>query len=63
MSVTHEAMTGECAADYAAASGYFEAVAPLSRPAAIAALSRKSRFSPALISLIVIFMPSSGAIA
>ena len=38
MSVTHDAITGECAADYAAVSGYFEAVAPLSRPAAIAAL-------------------------
>jgi acetolactate synthase I/II/III large subunit len=38
MSVTHEAMTGECAADYGAVSGYFAAVAPLSRPAAVAAL-------------------------
>jgi acetolactate synthase I/II/III large subunit len=38
LSVTHDAMTGDCAADYAAVSGYFEAVAPLSRPAAVAAL-------------------------
>jgi acetolactate synthase I/II/III large subunit len=39
LSVTHDAMTGECTADYAGVSGYFEAVAPLSRPAAIAALN------------------------
>src|SRR5450631_901382 len=38
LSVTHDAMTGDCAPDYAAVSGYFEAVAPLSRPAALAAL-------------------------
>src|SRR5262245_20537104 len=38
LSVTHDVMTGECTADYAGVSGYFEAVAPLSRPVAIAAL-------------------------
>jgi acetolactate synthase I/II/III large subunit len=38
LSVTHDAMIGECAAEYAGVSGYFESVAPLSRPAAEAAL-------------------------
>jgi acetolactate synthase I/II/III large subunit len=38
LSVTYDAMTGDCAADYTGVSGYFEAVAPLSRPAAVAAL-------------------------
>src|SRR4249920_1184149 len=39
LSVTHDVMTGQCTADYAGVSGYFEAVAPLSRPAAVAALN------------------------
>ena len=54
LSVTHDAMTGDCAADYTAVSGYFEAVVPLSRPAAVAALDllgtatgQKSRSWPA----------------
>ena len=38
LSVTHDGMTGECAADYAPVSDYFVAAAPLSRPAAQAAL-------------------------
>src|SRR5262245_23984172 len=38
LSVTHDVITGECAADYATISDYFKAVAPLSRPAAEAAL-------------------------
>ena len=43
LSVTHDVMSGECTADYAGVSGYFEAVAPLSRPAAVAALNLLDR--------------------
>ena len=38
LSLTHDVITGECAVDYATVSDYFKAVAPLSRPAAEAAL-------------------------
>jgi acetolactate synthase-1/2/3 large subunit len=39
LSLTHDVITGECAADYATISDYFAAVASLSRPAAEAALN------------------------
>jgi acetolactate synthase-1/2/3 large subunit len=39
LSLTHDVITGECAADYATISGYFAAVTSLSRPAADAALN------------------------
>jgi acetolactate synthase I/II/III large subunit len=39
LSLTHDVITGECEADYATVSDYFEAVAPLSRPAAEAVLN------------------------
>jgi len=38
LSLTRDAIVGECAADYATVFDYFEAAAPLSRPAAEAAL-------------------------
>jgi acetolactate synthase-1/2/3 large subunit len=38
LSLAHDVMTGECKADYAAVSPYFKGVAPLSAPAAVAAL-------------------------
>ena len=39
LSLTQNAITGECSADYAPVSDYFKAVTPLSRPAAEAALN------------------------
>jgi acetolactate synthase I/II/III large subunit len=39
LSLAHDVITGECAADYATISDYFAAVASLSRPAAEAALN------------------------
>jgi acetolactate synthase I/II/III large subunit len=39
LSLTQDAITGECAARHATVSDYFKAVAPLSRPAAEAALN------------------------
>jgi acetolactate synthase I/II/III large subunit len=39
LSLTHDVITGECAADYAAVSDYFDRVAPLSQPAAEAVLN------------------------
>jgi acetolactate synthase-1/2/3 large subunit len=39
LSLTHDVITGDCAADYATVSDYFNAMAPLSRPAAQAALN------------------------
>jgi acetolactate synthase-1/2/3 large subunit len=38
LSLTHDVLTGECAADYAPVSAYFAAVEPLSRPVAEATL-------------------------
>ena len=52
LSVTHDAMTGECTADYAGVSDYFEAVAPLSRPAAEAALNAIAQASGAKIAFL-----------
>jgi acetolactate synthase I/II/III large subunit len=43
VSLTHDVITGECAADYATVSDYFEGVAPLSRPAAEAVLNLLGR--------------------
>jgi acetolactate synthase-1/2/3 large subunit len=39
LSLTNDVITGECAADYAPISDYFDGVAPLSRPSAEAALN------------------------
>lgn len=46
LSLTHDALIGECAAEYAAVSDYFDAATPLSRPAAEAALTLLGKAGP-----------------
>ena len=53
LSLTHDVMTGECTADYATISDYFGAVAPLSRPAAEAALSLLSKAAGPKVAFLV----------